>query len=282
MSNHFHILLEVPRPPEVKPTAEAILEKLAKLTCRQDLDAARQQLQLLRQNQDAAGEARWLERYYVRMWDVSAYMKLLKQRFSLWFNLRSGRKGTLWEDRFKSVLVDGAGHALATMAAYIDLNPVRARLHQDPKDYRWSGYGEAMAGKRRARQGLQAVVTALVGHPKNLLQAVELYRMHLYNQGHEGNETRLPDGTTGRGALDHDAVLAVLAKNGRVPLADYLRCRVRYFCDGAVFGSKEFVDDLFQSQRQRFGANRQTGARRLRGLQERLYALRDLQLRVFG
>ena len=39
-------------------------------------------------------------------------------------------------------------------AAYIDLNPVRAGLVQDPKDYRWSGYGEAGAGAQPARDGL--------------------------------------------------------------------------------------------------------------------------------
>ena len=61
---------------------------------------------------------------------------------------RHGRKGTLWEDRFRSVLVEGAGLALATMAAYIDLNPVRAGMVEDPKDYRWSGYGAAMAGRK--------------------------------------------------------------------------------------------------------------------------------------
>jgi len=47
----------------------------------------------------------------------------------------------LWEQRFKSVLVEGAGDVVATMAAYIDLNPVRAKLVVDPQDYRWSGMG---------------------------------------------------------------------------------------------------------------------------------------------
>jgi hypothetical protein len=41
-----------------------------------------------------------------------------------------------------------------TVAAYIDLNPVRAGLVQDPKDYRWSGYGEALGRGGRALDGL--------------------------------------------------------------------------------------------------------------------------------
>ncbi|MGE3312392.1 MAG: transposase, partial [Limisphaerales bacterium] len=75
---------------------------------------------------DAEGLAAYLATFHARMYDVSAFMKLVKQRFTQWYNRRVGRKGTLWEDRFRSVLVEGAGDALVTMAAYIDLNPVRA------------------------------------------------------------------------------------------------------------------------------------------------------------
>ena len=130
MSNHFHILLEVPKRPEVLPSAEVILSKLEALTGFQDPGAARQELELYRGMNDVEAEKAWLDRYYRRMWDVSAFMKLLKQRFSQWYNRRVERKGTLWEERFKSVLVDGAGDALTTMAAYIDLNPVRAGMVQ--------------------------------------------------------------------------------------------------------------------------------------------------------
>ena len=53
-----------------------------------------------------------------RMWDVSAFMKTLKQRFTQWFNKRHRRKGTLWEDRFRSVLVECGGGPLAMMALH--------------------------------------------------------------------------------------------------------------------------------------------------------------------
>ena len=35
--------------------------------------------------------------------------------------------------------------------------------------------------------------------------------------------------------------LRVLEEGGELPVAAALRCRVRYFADGAVLGSKEFV-----------------------------------------
>jgi hypothetical protein len=48
-------------------------------------------------------------------------------------------------------------------------------------------------------------------------------------------------------------------------LGEMLRHRVRYFTDGAVIGSKAFVDEAFQAARERFGPKRQSGARKLRG-----------------
>jgi hypothetical protein len=64
-------------------------------------------------------------------------MKTLKQKFSIWFNRTHGHVGVLWEARFKSVIVDGEWSSLLKVAAYIDLNAVRAGLADDPKDYRW-------------------------------------------------------------------------------------------------------------------------------------------------
>ena len=64
-------------------------------------------------------------------------------------------------------------------------------------------------------------------------------------------------------------------------MAKMLRCRVRYFTDGAVIGSKEFVNEAFARSRERFGPKRQTGARRLKGDSEPasgvLWSLRDLR-----
>jgi putative transposase len=166
-----------------------------------------QQVAMYRAAQDPAGEAAFLERYYCRMWDVSEFMKGVKQCFTQWYNGRTGRKGTLWEERFKSVVVEGAGKALGAMAAYIDLNPVRAGIVEDPKDYRWSGYGAALAGRRRAQEGLGKVVAGLQPGVERLSAALAVYRMHLYNEGSEERESvdenslTRPPGTLSRGEM---------------------------------------------------------------------------------
>ena len=169
LSNHFHILLEVPKRPASLPGPDEIVADLRLLSGFQFPEAVHQRFQSLADAKDAPGLARYLASFHARMYDVSAFMKMLKQRFTQWYNARHQRSGTLWEERFKSVLVDGAGDALVTMAAYIDLNAVRAGLVQDPKDYRWCGYAEALAGRKRARTALQFLVTTLRrGHEENV------------------------------------------------------------------------------------------------------------------
>jgi hypothetical protein len=67
-------------------------------------------------------------------------------------------------------------------------------------------------------------------------------------------------------------------------LAKMLRCRVRYFTNGAVIGSKEFVNEAFANARERFGPKRKDGARAMRGsgsgAKGLLWSMRDLRVRV--
>ncbi len=66
-------------------------------------------------------------------------------------------------------------------------------------------------------------------------------------------------------------------------MAKMLRCRVRYFTDGAVIGSKEFVNEAFVAARERFSAKRKDGARRMRGVAvaaRGLFAARDLRVGI--
>ncbi|HEX7261675.1 MAG TPA: hypothetical protein VF258_07660 [Luteolibacter sp.] len=70
-------------------------------------------------------------------------------------------------------------------------------------------------------------------------------------------------------------------QDGEIPFGKMLRCRVRYFTDGAVIGSRRFVDEAFAKSRERFGLKRKTGARRLKGDAAPaggvLWSLRDLR-----
>jgi REP element-mobilizing transposase RayT len=276
MSDHFHLLVEVPQKPETTllPSPEDILADLRRLSGFQFPDTVEERFEAYRQARDAEGLAAYLATFHARMYDVSVFLKLLKQRFTQGFNARHQRRGTLWEQRFKSVLVEGMGDALAIMAAYIDLNPVRAGLVQDPKEYRWSGYGEAMAGRKATKQGLQVVVKGWQrGREENLARSLEVYRRLLYLENEEQQESIEPDGQA------HSE-----ARRGKekVPLHAYLRRRVRYFSDGMVVGSREFVEGVFGKNRDLFGKKRKSGARVMRELEGgELFTMRNLQVRVF-
>lgn len=80
--------------------------------------------------------------------DLSAFVKDLKQRFTQWYNRTRGRRGHLWEGRFKSIRIEDGRAALA-IAAYIDLNPVRAGISKRVDGYRFTSYAErrALSGK---------------------------------------------------------------------------------------------------------------------------------------
>ena len=75
--------------------------------------------------------------YRGKLSSLANYMKEIKQAFSWYYNQRHNRRGTLWGERFKSVIVE-KGETLINCLAYIDLNPLRAGIVNRPENYRWN------------------------------------------------------------------------------------------------------------------------------------------------
>jgi putative transposase len=243
-------------------------------------------------------------RYTIRMCDLSEFMKAVKQRFTQWYNKENGTKGTLWESRFKSELVQ-SGYAAQTVAAYIDLNPLRAGIVDDPKDYRWCGYADAVAGKKEAQLGLLSVMQGvdnvvpnqeLLGTlSKSWKEVMDEYRMVLAVDGVAADldadpiqGERKSKRHKKRRGFSREESEKIVASGGKLSRAEILRCKVRHFSDGVVLGSREFVDTFFQNlkQRAREGANYQgqyekrgTGARKVRQMnkEDALYSMRELR-----
>jgi len=67
-------------------------------------------------------------------------MQAVGRRYVRYFNDNQQRSGTLWEGRYKSTLIQTERYLLACMA-YIDLNPVRAGMVAQARDYPWSSHG---------------------------------------------------------------------------------------------------------------------------------------------
>jgi len=272
MSNHFHVLLRVPDGGFV---SDAELKRRYKVLypkpTRYQEASAEEMFNALQVGGEEAEVIR--RKLLARMGDVSEFMKAVKQRFSVWYNRSHQRYGTLWAERFKSVLVEGQGNPLQTMAAYIDLNPVRAGLVEDPKDYRFCGYAEAVAGVAEAKRGLTAIWKGYGA--KRIDTALQAYRELIF--GKRAADPGLPEKSRQQAlkVLDQEA--------GILPKSTILRCRVRYFTDGAILGSAEYVrgfTDVWQAER---GRKYPPKANRLEGADwGDLAVIQGLRRKVFG
>ena len=324
MSNHFHVLVRVPDRVEVSD--KELLRRYRVLypqpTKYQTASIAVMEKELAKGGDEAAAMRQQL---LARMGDVSEYMKTLKQRFSVWYNRSHERFGTLWAERFKSVLVEGKGNPLQTMAAYIDLNPVRAGIVEDPKDYRFCGYAEAVADQRpgfrfRRGDGDQAHSTDSTGSPQASFRLRQgsggqahstgsgqagcgaerglRYIWAAYADGAAREELSAGEalqmhrelifgkwaGEAGLSEVARKKALKVLEEEGAIlPKATVLRCRVRYFTDGAILGSKEFVRGFVGAWQLEKGRKYPPKVHPLRGADwQGLATIQGLRKQVFG
>jgi len=70
---------------------------------------------------------------------LSKIMKCLNLSYTLYFNSKYDKVGHLWQDRFKSKIIDGDRYLLECIS-YIESNPVRASLTQTIEEYPWSSH----------------------------------------------------------------------------------------------------------------------------------------------
>ncbi len=178
MSNHFHILLHVLPPRELAD--EELVGRVAALYGSERAEKLRVEWASDRRAGDESAMRQLAEERAAllrRMGDLSQYMKELKQWISRDYNKKVGRKGTLWEERFWSCLLEDSAETLTAVAAYIDRNAVRAGIVDRPEDYRWCGYAEAHAGHAEAQRTLASLFRK--GGQMKWSEVEECYRWRL-------------------------------------------------------------------------------------------------------
>ena len=179
------------------------------------------------------GDAEVVKKYGERMRDVSCFVKDLQQRFTCWYNRTHQRRGRLWADRYKNVVLEG-NHALWECLKYVEMNPVRAGYCADAADYRFCSWGRYCGSGR---------------HP-----FAAAFHKHLANyHSDKGNDLSMEDVA---GLLRTELARVAAAERGAgteeiedsqrkaasgVPFELCVTRRVRYWTDGAIIGSKDFV-----------------------------------------
>lgn len=273
MSNHFHVLVRVPRRGAI---SDAELVRRYRVLYPKPTRYQTARFEVITAQLKTSGEEAkaWRDRQLALMGDLSPFMKLVKQRFSVWYNRSHERYGTLWAERFKSVLVEAKSGVMRTMSAYIDLNPVRAGLVDDPKDYRFCGYAEAVVGRKSAQLGLARLIDG--GRTRGWQWVQGTYRQTLFGKGAAAKK--------GRVKIDATAMQQVIKAKGKLPLHEVLRCRVRYFSDGAVLGGHAFVQKHLATYQKLTGKRSRTAPRPMPSVADwgDLSTLRGLRRKAFG
>jgi len=175
------------------------------------------------------------------------------------------------------------------MSTYIELNPMRAELAEDSKDYLYCSYGAAYVGKRKARMAVVDLVNRFNSSdcpPARLLnrkvfnskwlEARKWYRSYIIDAGEEVTD---PDGKVVKKGFSHEQVEKEIKKRGRMSFVDSLHSRVRYMSYGVVYGTKEFCTDFMNKFPDKFSKRvRKNGIKMQKVGFNGLYTGRDLQV----
>jgi len=171
-----------------------------------------------------------------QMLDISHMIGVFQQKFSVFYNRTHHRRGRLWADRFKSVILDGE-HALWACVKYVELNPVRAGLSKDPADYRFCTWGRFRGSgshpfggnfAKHLKRSLGEVAENMSEEDVILTFKSEIVRTIAVESGAMGDEL--------------EEAIKEAKKPDRMSVR-FLR-RTRHWTDGAILGSQRFVREI--------------------------------------
>jgi len=97
-------------------------------------------------------------------YSLSKVMQGINLSYTLWFNRRYDRVGHLWQDRFKSAVIEDENY-LSECGRYIERNPLRARMVEHPGKYPWSSFKVYAYGERDEITDRHAVYESFGGGP---------------------------------------------------------------------------------------------------------------------
>jgi REP element-mobilizing transposase RayT len=249
MGNHFHLLIQM-FPEHYFKDDE--IRKRCKAYYGEDFEVYDEQISY----------------YRSKLSSLANYMKEIKQAFSWFYNKRHNRRGTLWGERFKSVMVEN-GETLINCLAYIDLNPIRAAIVDRPEDYRWNSLSyHIQTGNRddflSLDFGLQEFGTM------DAAERLRSYRRYVYEAG----GIKRADGSSSV-TVDEKILEKERKTDFEISRLRRFRYRTRYFSDSGIIGTKEFVSINYKRLKHIFQSKHEKKPKPIKGL-DGVYFLKRL------
>mgnify|MGYP000094274076 CR=1 FL=1 len=223
LDNHWHFVISIPHLDDMD---ELTLKKKYELSHRASLNP----------------EQSTLDEYREKIHDLSYIVGNIEQRFTQWFNKKHKRQGVLFSCRFDSALIE-SNHSLLRCILYVILNPVRAGIVVDPKDYYWSSYAEKLSGNIYAGDG------RLIPLLMNLLTDGQGYEASGFPEQRQDylNFLRFALGEQKQFKSRDRTVSEALAKVGKEIQTTWLdesHHKLKYMTKGWAIGSKVFVEKV--------------------------------------
>ena len=245
MGNHFHLLIKML--PESNFSDQEIKIRFEKYYGKEKIVTPGQMPSLRK---------RWSS--------LSEFVKEVKLGFTRFYNRRHDRRGFLWGERFKSVIVEN-GETLANCLAYIDLNPVRAGIVSRPEDYRWNSIGyHIQSGNCDDFLSLDFGMKEF--NISDAGERLRRYRRFLYEKG---SREKLAGMQIDAGTLQKEK-----ARGFKLKRTDRFIHRTRYFTDSGIIGTRAFVQRHYRKFKHHF-TSKEKIPKPIAGL-EGIYSLKKL------
>lgn len=123
---------------------DEMLDRLSRLYSKKSAEEIGVRWNGLRQKNRGDEVEREKAKYCRRMYNISQFVKTLKERIAMRYNAKFDHEGCLWQGRFYSGIIENCREVLSVVAGYIDYNPTKAKLVDDPAMWRYSSWSEAL------------------------------------------------------------------------------------------------------------------------------------------
>ena len=228
MDNHIHTIIKIP--PLNQLSESDLLERYRLIENNEEIEFVN----------DVQKEA-----FKLHLHDISFVVGNFEQRFTQWFNREHRSWGKLWGARFDSELIEVSEHSdsLLRCMAYVTLNPVRAGIVKDPKDFHFCGYADRVANNKIGLHD-DELFDLFLGHATNEIPSAKDFASRAKQKQFQRFLRAYMLGLKLYKSIDSKTVQDYLSRGGS-PLDwdDIFTHKCRFFTKCLVIGSEAFIRD---------------------------------------